>query len=95
MSLDRSQVEDIAMLARLQVSHEDAANYATALSSILDLADEMQAIDTQGVEPLANPLDATQRLRPDQVTEDNHRSDFQALAPAAEAGLYLVPKVIE
>ncbi len=95
MSLDRSQVENIAMLARLQVTPEAADEYATVLSGILDLVDEMQSVDTEGVEPLANPLDATQRLRADEVTEENERDRYQAIAPQTDAGLYLVPKVIE
>ena len=55
----------------------------------------MQAVDTSGVEPLANPLDARQRLRQDRVTEGDRRGEFQALAPAVEDGLYLVPRVVE
>ena len=55
----------------------------------------MQAVDTSGVEPLAHPLETTQRLRADEVTEANHRDDYQAIAPAVENGLYLVPRVIE
>ncbi|MEX0584306.1 MAG: Asp-tRNA(Asn)/Glu-tRNA(Gln) amidotransferase subunit GatC, partial [Natronospirillum sp.] len=89
MSLDRSQVEDIAMLARLKIDEQDVPTYVTALSSILDLVDEMQATDTTGVTPLANPLDAVQRLRADEVTEPNQREHFQANAPKTEAGLYL------
>ncbi|WP_257266672.1 Asp-tRNA(Asn)/Glu-tRNA(Gln) amidotransferase subunit GatC, partial [Endozoicomonas sp. ONNA2] len=64
-------------------------------SSILALVDSMQAIDTQGVEPLAHPLDAIQRLRPDEVTEGNQREQLQSCAPAVEEGLFLVPRVIE
>lgn len=95
MSLERSEVENIAQLARLKIQQEDVESYANSLNSILNLVDQMQAVDTQGVEPLANPLDATQRLRIDEVTEPNQREHFQKLAPLAEAGLYLVPKVIE
>ncbi|MCH8550892.1 MAG: Asp-tRNA(Asn)/Glu-tRNA(Gln) amidotransferase subunit GatC [Natronospirillum sp.] len=95
MSLDRSEVENIAMLARLKIDEQDVPRYVDALSSILDLVDEMQAIDTSGVTPLANPLDSVQRLRADNVTEDNQREHFQSIAPATDAGLYLVPKVIE
>lgn len=95
MSLDRSQVENIAMLARLKIDDQDAPAYVDALSSILDLVDEMQAVDTEGVTPLANPLDAVQRLRADEVTEQSQREQFQSIAPKTEAGLYLVPQVIE
>ncbi|WP_134604273.1 Asp-tRNA(Asn)/Glu-tRNA(Gln) amidotransferase subunit GatC, partial [Pseudomonas aeruginosa] len=65
------------------------------LNNILGLIDQMQAVDTSGVEPLAHPLEATQRLRPDAVTETDHRDAYQTIAPAVEEGLYLVPKVIE
>lgn len=95
MSLDRSQVEDIAMLARLKIDTPDVPAYVDALSSILDLVDEMQATDTTDVTPLANPLDAVQRLRADEVSEVNQREHFQSIAPKTEAGLYLVPQVIE
>ncbi len=95
MSLDRSQVETVAHLARLKVDESEMAEYVSSLSSILDLVDQMQAIDTTGVEPLANPLDAAQRLRADEVTEVNKREVLQANAPLAENGLFLVPKVIE
>ena len=62
---------------------------------ILELVDQMQAVDTSDIEPMANPLDATQLLRADEVTEGNRRDAFQAIAPAVENGLYLVPKVID
>ncbi|MEJ2043750.1 MAG: Asp-tRNA(Asn)/Glu-tRNA(Gln) amidotransferase subunit GatC [Reinekea sp.] len=95
MSLDRSQVETVAKLARLAIDDSEINDYVSSLSSILDLVDQLQAIDTTGVEPLANPLDAAQRLRPDAVTETNQREALQTNAPQAEAGLFLVPKVIE
>ena len=95
MSLERSEVEGIAQLARLKIDASDIDSYATGLNNILNLVDQMQAVDTRGVEPLANPLDAVQRLRLDEVTELNQRELFQTLAPLAEAGFYLVPKVIE
>ena len=69
--------------------------YARNLSDILALVEQLNAVDTAGVEPMAHPLDATQRLRPDEVTETDEREAFQAIAPQTEAGLYLVPKVIE
>lgn len=95
MSLERSEVEGIAQLARLKIEAADIDSYATGINNILNLVDQMQTVDTNGVEPLANPLDAVQRLRVDEVTEANQRELFQTLAPQAEAGLYLVPKVIE
>ena len=95
MALQRSDVEKIAHLARLGLNEGELPRTTDALNSILALADQMQAVDTTGIEPLAHPLEATQRLRPDQVTEHNQRDAYQAVAPSTENGLYLVPKVIE
>ncbi len=95
MALDRNEVEKIAHLARIALSDEDVPATTAKLSSILDLIDKMQAVDTTGIEPLAHPLETTQRLRADEVSEHNQRDAYQQIAPATEAGLYLVPKVIE
>lgn len=95
MSIDSSKVESVAMLARLKIEAGELPDYVNSLSSILDLVDKMQAVDTSGVEPLANPLDAAQRLRVDAVTEVDQRDQLQQNAPKAEQGLFLVPKVIE
>ena len=95
MALDRSDVEQIAHLARIALSEDDVAPTTAKLSGILGLIDSMQAVDTDGVAPLAHPLETTQRLRADLVSETNQREAFQSIAPATEAGLYLVPKVIE
>ena len=95
MALERSDVEKIAHLASLGLNDADLPQTTAALNSILGLVDQMQAVDTSGIEPLAHPLEPTQRLRPDQVTESNQRDAYQAIAPAVENGLFLVPKVIE
>lgn len=95
MALDRKAVEDIAHLARIALNEEDIPATTTKLSGILDLIDQMQAVNTDGVAPLAHPLETTQRLRRDAVTETNQRDALQAIAPATEDGLYLVPRVIE
>lgn len=95
MSLGPAEVEKIAHLARLAISEADIPVYAHNLSSILHLVEQMNAVDTTGVEPMAHPLDMPQRLRADAVTETDQRELFQSLAPQTEAGLYLVPKVIE
>lgn len=84
-----------AHLARLGLSDEDAAHYLDDLGRILEMVDQLQALDTEGVAPLAHPLDATQRLRADEVTESDQRDRFQRCAPAVEQGLYLVPRVVE
>lgn len=95
MSLEKSDVEKIAHLARLAIDEKDVPEYARNLSNILDLVEQMSAVDTDNVTPMAHPLDATQRLRKDEVTETNQREHFQKIAPSVEDGLYLVPKVIE
>ncbi|MFZ6047309.1 Asp-tRNA(Asn)/Glu-tRNA(Gln) amidotransferase subunit GatC [Pseudomonas sp. CR3202] len=95
MALERSDVEKIAHLARLGLNEADIPRTTETLNNILGLIDAMQAVDTDGIEPMAHPLDATQRLRADRVSEENHRDAYQAIAPAVENGLYLVPKVIE
>ncbi len=95
MALDRTDVEKIAHLARLQINEQDIPQYTQTLSDILDLVNQMQAVDTTDIEPMANSLDAVQRLRADVVTESNNREKLQSVAPAVEAGLFQVPKVIE
>ncbi|MCY1283380.1 Glutamyl-tRNA(Gln) amidotransferase subunit C [compost metagenome] len=95
MALERSDVEKIAHLARLGLNEADIPRTTETLNNILGLIDAMQAVDTDGIEPMAHPLDATQRLRADRVSEENRRDAYQAIAPAVENGLYLVPKVIE
>lgn len=95
MALNRSDVEKIAHLARLGLNEAEIPQTTSSLNNILGLIDAMQAVDTDGIEPLAHPLEATQRLRADQVTERNQRDAYQQIAPAVESGLYLVPKVIE
>ena len=93
MAFDKSEVEKVAQLARLHVSEAEAIEVASRITDILALIDQMQSIDTDGVEPLAHPLDVTQPLREDKVTEENRRDELQTLAPATEDGLYLVPRV--
>jgi aspartyl-tRNA(Asn)/glutamyl-tRNA(Gln) amidotransferase subunit C len=95
MSLQKDDVEKIAHLARLAIGAEDVPAYARNLSNILALVEQMSAVDTTGVPPMAHPLDAVQRLREDVVTEANQREHFQRHAPLVEDGLFLVPKVIE
>ena len=95
MSISPEEVLKIANLARLQIKQDEVEQYATDLSNIINLVEQMNAVDTKDILPMAHPLDATQRLREDKVTEENQRDKFQAIAPSAEKGLYLVPKVIE
>jgi aspartyl-tRNA(Asn)/glutamyl-tRNA(Gln) amidotransferase subunit C len=95
MSLTADDVNKIAHLARLGIDEQDVAAYTKDLSGMLDLMTRMSEVNTDDVEPMAHPMDQAQRLRADVVTESNHRAAFQAIAPQVEAGLYLVPKVIE
>lgn len=95
MSLDADEVKKIAYLARLKIEEADIPGYVSSLSDILDLVEQMNAVDTTGMTPMSHPLDTVQRLREDVVTEGNQRELFQAIAPKTEDGLYLVPKVIE
>jgi aspartyl-tRNA(Asn)/glutamyl-tRNA(Gln) amidotransferase subunit C len=95
MSLDKADVEKIAHLARIAIDEAKIPEYAKNLTGILDLVEQMSAVDTEAVAPMAHPLDMAQRLREDAVSETNERDKFQSIAPKVEAGLYLVPKVIE
>lgn len=95
MSLSADEVKKIAHLARLTLSDEAIGEYARNLSNIIGLVEQMNAVDTQGVPPMAHPLDATARLREDRISETDQRECFQSIAPQVSAGLYLVPKVIE
>ena len=95
MSLDKDQVQHIAVLARLRVADEEIADTVDKLSRIVDFVDQLSQADTADVVPMAHPLDAAQRLRPDVVTEADRRNEFQENAPAVSDGLYLVPKVTE
>jgi len=95
MSLDKEAVSRIAHLARLRVDESEYELYARNLSDILSFVEQLNAVDTTGVEPMAHPVEASQRLRPDEVSETDQRAQFQGIAPRVEAGLYLVPKVIE
>jgi len=95
MSLELAEVKKIAHLAAIAVEPEELDAVGAKLSNILDLFAQLSQADTEGVEPMAHPLDQTQRLREDRVAEVNQRDKFQAIAPATENGLYLVPKVIE
>ncbi|SDG64622.1 Asp-tRNA(Asn)/Glu-tRNA(Gln) amidotransferase subunit GatC [Propionivibrio dicarboxylicus] len=95
MSLSLEQVHRVAQLARLEISDAEAETTRTQLNAIFTLIEAMQAVDTKGIEPMAHAQDLSQRLRPDEVTETDRRGAFQAVSPEVEAGLFLVPKVIE
>jgi len=100
MSLSLSDIARLAKLAQLDMSAQQSADTLTKLNDIFALVEQMKAVDTSGIEPLAHPVavwrnDLAMRLRDDRVTEPNRRDDYQQPAPSVQDGLYLVPKVIE
>jgi aspartyl-tRNA(Asn)/glutamyl-tRNA(Gln) amidotransferase subunit C len=95
MSLSLDDVRRIARLARIEVSAAEVERTAGQLNDILGFVEQLQSVNTAGIEPMSHAVDVVQRLREDRVTEIDRHADFQAIAPETEAGLYLVPKVIE
>jgi aspartyl-tRNA(Asn)/glutamyl-tRNA(Gln) amidotransferase subunit C len=95
MSLTHQDVARIARLARIAVTDEEIAATGAQLNNIFGLIEKMQAVNTEGIEPMAHPQDVSLRLRDDVVTETDRREAFQAVAPQVASGLFLVPKVIE
>lgn len=95
MSLTTDDINKIAYLARLGINAKDTASYTEDLSGMLNLVDQMSSVNTDNIAPMAHPLDTIQRLRPDEIIEDNQRDHFQSIAPQTEEGLYLVPKVLD
>jgi aspartyl-tRNA(Asn)/glutamyl-tRNA(Gln) amidotransferase subunit C len=95
MSLSLDDVKRVASLARIEIGEEEAATVLGQLSGIFSLIQQMQAVDATAIAPMAHAQEVTQRLRPDVVTETDQRELFQSIAPQVQAGLYLVPKVIE
>ena len=95
MAIERADIEKLSFLARIDINESTVAATTEGINRVLGLIDQLRAADTQGVAPLAHPLDIVQRLREDEVSETVDREVLQAIAPAVEDGLYLVPKVIE
>ena len=95
MAVDAQTVEKLAELARIAISEETIEEVSSRLGDVLQLVDQLQSVNTEGVSPMAHPLDEVQVLRPDTVTEADHHEEFLALAPQTDEGLYLVPKVID
>ncbi len=94
-ALSAQDIEKIANLSQLAFDENQAAEYAASLNNILELMKDLQSIDTDGIEPLKSPFDNPQPLRVDVVSESNAREAYQAIAPATQDGLYLVPRVLE
>ena len=95
MKIDNEIVQNMAELTQLELDQDELSAIGDKMSEILKLVEEMQAVDTSGIEPVSNPLDATQTLRSDVVTSGDDRELFQSFAPETRNGLYLVPKVID
>ncbi len=95
MELSLDDVRRIAQLARIAITDAEAAATRDQLGNIFDLIEQMNAVDTTGIEPMSHAQDLTLRLRADEVTQTDERERFLALAPETERGLYLVPQVIE
>ena len=95
MGIERNEIEKLATLSRIAIDEGTISDVARRLDSVLQLVDQLQAADTIGIDTMAHPMQAIQRLRDDRVSELNQRDALQAIAPAVEDGLFLVPKVIE
>ena len=95
MEIDAVLIDRLSWLARIDIEPSEKTQLQQDINAILQLVDQLQAVDTEGVEPMAHPMDLSQPVREDTVTEGDVRADFQPLAPAEEQGLYLVPRVVE
>ena len=95
MAIDKSDVGKVAHLARIALSEQELSQYAKEFETIMAFIDQINATDTDCIEALASPCDTQLRLREDTVTESNDRKTHVAISPQSEAGLYLVPRVIE
>jgi aspartyl-tRNA(Asn)/glutamyl-tRNA(Gln) amidotransferase subunit C len=95
MAISEAEVRNIAHLARIKVSDEDVVEFRKNLTNILELVNQLNAVDTQNIQPMAHPLEISQRVRPDVISEQINRERLQQLALSTEAGYYLVPQVIE
>lgn len=95
MSLTLADVDKIAKLSRLSLDEQEKNATLEKLNAIFELVEKMQAVDTDGVEPIAHPHEIALRLREDKVTETDHAAEYQAVAPEVHKRLYIVPQVIE
>jgi len=93
--LSKDDIDYIAHLARLEISTDEVADYSAKLGKIIDFINELDKADTGDLLPMAHPLDMSQRLRPDEVTETDQRDTYQQNATEKSAGLYVVPRVVE
>ena len=95
MSLSDQELKEIAYLARINVKDESLSSLKVELEEILKLFEELNEADTSDVDAMSHPLDLSQPVRKDEVTEKNEREELLKNAPSVKSGLFLVPKVIE
>ncbi len=95
MSLESADIKTLARLARLALNDDEIEEYQHTLGNILGLVEQLQAVQTGAITPLAHPLEISARLRTDEITEIDQRTKFQQIAPETDKGFYLVPRVIE
>ena len=95
MTIKRHEIEKLATLSRISIDEKTITDVTERLSSVLDLVDQLQTANTDSVRGVSRPFQVSQRLRADDITESNHRDEFQAIAPATDNGLFIVPKMID
>ena len=95
MSINKDQIKYLSILSRMNIDESEINDVEGKLSKIIAFVDQLQAVSTENIEPMAHPLNQSQRLRTDKVTEINDRENVQKNAQEIEKGMYIVPKVIE
>ena len=95
MSINKDQIKYLSLLSRMDIQESEINDVEKKLTKIIDFVDQLQSIDTDEIEPMAHPLNQSQRLRTDKVIEENNRDKIQKNTRSTERGMYIVPKVIE
>ena len=95
MSINKDQIKYLSLLSRMDIQESEINDVEEKLTKIIDFVDQLQSIDTDEIEPMAHPLNQSQRLRADKVVEENNRDKIQKNSKSIERGMYIVPKVIE
>jgi len=95
LSINKDEIKYLSLLSRMDIDKNEIKDIEEKLTKIIDFVDQLQTISTDDIEPMAHPLNQSQRLRIDEVTETNDRENIQKNAQQIEKGMYLVPKVID
>ena len=95
MSINKDQIKYLSLLSRMDIQESEINDVEEKLAKIIDFVDQLQSIDTDEIEPMAHPLNQSQRMRVDKVVEENNRDKIQKNTKSTERGMYIVPKVIE